>query len=128
MRIQKIKDEELEPLKIASLPNRPTAPEEYGGVGYSAKDMKGAFDRLPLFLAGKFNELLEDIEAEGEDSIAYAIKIGLGESISLRDFIDWFSTGQILAFIPTGEESLAAFLTALRRDVDKCLNALEEKK
>ena len=86
--------------------------------------MKDAFDRLPLYLAGKFNELLEDIEAEGEDSIAYAIKIGLGENISLRDFINWFSTGQILAFIPAGGESLAAFLTDLRKDVDKCLDAL----
>ena len=124
MKAQKISTEQIEGLRVASLPNRPTAPEEYGGVGYSAKEMKEAFDRLPLFLLEKFNELVDDISAEGEDSIAHQIKIGLGNQISLRDFIDWFSSGVILSFIPVAEETLAHFLANLRRDLDRCLKEL----
>ncbi len=58
-----ITEEELEPLKVASLPTRPTAPEYFGGLGYSAKNMKEAFDRLPLFLAEVLNSLIEDVRA-----------------------------------------------------------------
>ncbi len=125
MKAKIIKNEEIESLKVAALPNRPTAPEEYGGSGFSAREMKEAFDRLPLYLMEKYNELISDIEAEGEDSVAHSIKIGLGEKISLRDFIDWFSNGKILSFIPAGDGNLAQFLTQLRADVDECLARLE---
>ncbi len=124
MKAKTIKNEEIEALKVASLPNRPTAPEEYGGVGFSAREMKEAFDRLPLYLLERYNELIDDISAEGEDSVAHAIKIGLGESVSLRDFIDWFSSGKILAFIPVADGNLAYYLVNLRKDIDRCLDEL----
>ena len=124
MKAKTIKNEEIEALKVASLPNRPTAPEEYGGVGFSAREMKEAFDRLPLYLLERYNELIDDISAEGEDSVAHAIKIGLGESVSLRDFIDWFSSGKILAFIPVADGNLAYYLANLRKDIDRCLDEL----
>lgn len=124
MKAQKITDEEIEQLKVANLPNRPTAPEEYGGAGFSAKEMKEAFDRLPLYVMGKYNDLVDDITAEGEDSISGTIKIGLGEDITLRDFISWFSDGRILTFIPAGGENLALYLAGIRKDVDNCLDVL----
>ncbi len=124
MKAQKITDEEIEQLKISNLPNRPTAPEEYGGAGYSAKEMKEAFDRLPLYVMEKYNDLVDDITAEGEDSVSNAIKIGLGEDITLRDFIDWFSDGRILSYIPAGGETLALYLASIRKDVDNCLDVL----
>ncbi|MBQ2794308.1 MAG: hypothetical protein IJF05_06405 [Clostridia bacterium] len=125
MKAKTITDEEVELLKVASLPNRPTAPEEYGGSGFSAREMKEAFDRLPLYLMQRFNELIDDISAEGADSVAHAIKVGLGEEVSLRDFIDWFGSGKILAYIPVGDGNLAYFLANLRKDIDRCLEKLE---
>jgi len=63
MNTNRITAEELEPLKVASLPTRPTAPEYYGGLGYTAKDMKEAFDKLPLFIAEVLNSLIDDTRA-----------------------------------------------------------------
>lgn len=124
MKAQTILTEDIEALKVSSLPNRPTAPEEYGGVGFSAKQMKEAFDALPLYIIERFNELIDDIVTEGEDSISHVIKVGLGEEVSLYDFADWFYDGRILSFIPYGGTTLADFLDALRNDVDRCINEL----
>jgi hypothetical protein len=49
--------------KISSLPTRPTAPTAFGGKGYSATEMKEAFDRLPLYVAERLNSLIDDIES-----------------------------------------------------------------
>ena len=51
MKTTKILDSEIANLKISSLPSRPTAPTAFGGNGYSAKEMKEFFDKLPLFIA-----------------------------------------------------------------------------
>ncbi len=61
MNTQNISDAEIEELKISNLPTRPTAPEHYGGAGYTARDMKAAFDRLPLFIVERLNSLIEDV-------------------------------------------------------------------
>lgn len=63
MNTQTILDSEIEEIKIANLPTRPTAPEHYGGKGYTAKDMKEAFDRLPLFIIERLNSLIDDVRA-----------------------------------------------------------------
>ena len=61
MNTEKITDSEIEQLKVASLPSRPTAPPSFGGRGYTAKEMKEAFDKLPLFIIGRLNSLIDDI-------------------------------------------------------------------
>ena len=58
-----ISQEEISALKIENLPTRPTAPEYFGGLGYSARDMKAAFDRLPLFIIEVLNSLIEDVKS-----------------------------------------------------------------
>ena len=59
---KKISDSETESLKIASLPTRPTAPTAFGGKGYTATEMKEAFDKLPMRIIKEFNSLIEEIE------------------------------------------------------------------
>ena len=48
MYTSKILDSEISGLKVASLPTRPTAPQSFGGKGFTAAEMKAAFDKLPL--------------------------------------------------------------------------------
>ena len=79
MKAKKITEKEIKGLKVASLPTRPTAPASLGGKGYTAKEMKEAFDRLPTYIIERFNLLISDIEAVGEDSLAGAIKTDLME-------------------------------------------------
>ena len=62
MNTKKITDSEIESLKVASLPTRPTAPTAFGGKGYTATEMKQAFDKLPLRIIEGFNSLIGEIE------------------------------------------------------------------
>ncbi len=74
MNTKKITESEIEELKVASLPTRPTAPTAFGGKGYSATEMKEAFDRLPLYTIDRLNSLIEDIECGNVSEL-----ISLGE-------------------------------------------------
>ena len=62
MNTRKITESDIAPLKISSLPTRPTAPTAFGGKGYTATEMKEAFDKLPLKIIESFNSLIDDIE------------------------------------------------------------------
>ena len=62
MNTKKILDSEIESLSVASLPTRPTAPTAFGGSGYTASEMKAAFDMLPLRIIEGFNSLITEIE------------------------------------------------------------------
>lgn len=62
MLTKKILDSEIESLKVASLPTRPTAPTAFGGKGYTSTEMKAAFDKLPLRIIEEFNTLVGEIE------------------------------------------------------------------
>lgn len=63
MTTQKITDAEIASLRIAALPTRPTAPSAFGGRGYTAEEMKAAFDRLPLFIIQRLNALIDEMDA-----------------------------------------------------------------
>ena len=64
MNTQKITESEIEDIKIASLPTRPTMPQAYGGIGYSSKDMKEAFDAADTDKSGtlEYDEYCEIIK------------------------------------------------------------------
>ena len=70
MNTKKITDSEIESLKVASLPTRPTAPTAFGGKGYTATQMKEAFDKLPLRIISEFNLLIDEI---GNGALAEAL-------------------------------------------------------
>lgn len=124
MRTKTITDQEIERLKVASLPTRPTAPTALGGRGYSARDMKEAFDKLPLFIIERLNQLISDLTLEGEDGVAGVIPTGICEDFSLYDLFSEIGDGRILSRIPVGEESLALKICEIERRL--CL--LEDSK
>lgn len=123
MKANKILDSEIKDLKISSLPTRPTAAVQTGGKGYSSAEMKAAFDRLPLFIIERFNMLIEDIGAIGEDSIAAEIKTGITDTHSLNDLFCDITSGRLLTYLNAGECSLAMLLI----DIQERLTRLEEK-
>ena len=121
MKTTKITDTEIRELKISSLPSRPTAPTAFGGKGFSAVDMKAAFDRLPLFIISKFNSLIEDISAlpSGEDSLLRAIPSGLSEGHTLADMLLDISSGGFASYLSVGEDTLISKLLSLKEAIDE---------
>jgi hypothetical protein len=73
MTCKKITDSEISERLVASLPTRPNAPISFGGRGFSAAEMKSAFDRLGLLIAERFNALLDDIQS---GSLAAELRVG----------------------------------------------------
>ena len=79
MSIRTINNSDYKNLLISNLPTRPNAsPSNFGGGGLSANQMKKAYDATPLFIIGRFNELIDYINGTGDprlaDDILNAIK------------------------------------------------------
>ena len=115
MNATKILDSEIAGLKIASLPSRPTAPTSFGGKGYTASDMKAAFDKLPLFIIERFNTLIEDISSEGEMSLAAEIPTGIRDEHSLSEL-----------FLDIKSGALSGYMQALGHNLDDLLSGIIE--
>jgi len=123
MKATKITNADIAPLRLTSLPSRPTAPKAYGGLGYTAAQMKAAFDAFPMFLANKFNALMTDITATGENSMAAAMKTGISSGHTLNDMFLDVKNGGFASYLDVGGRSLLAALAEL----ETRLAALEEK-
>ena len=124
MNTSKIEDSDIASLKISSLPTRPTAPAAFGGKGYTATEMKEAFDRLPLYIIERFNRLVDDIFADKDDSISTAMKTGINESHTLCDLFDDILSGELANYLTVFGESLSSYLGKMRTDVDNILSKL----
>ena len=114
MKTKKITDEEIAEIRVSSLPTRPTAPSSFGGRGFTAAEIKSAFDRLPAFIIERFNSLLTDIESVGEDSISSAIKTGLSDGHSLCDMLSDIGNGNFANYLSVGDGSLASELAQIK--------------
>ncbi len=114
MKATTITDAEISDKLVASLPTRPTAPTSFGGRGFSAKEMKEAFDALPLLIKDRLNLLLENISAEGEDSIAYSIRTGMGVGYTLADLCRDLKSGAFLNTVYIDGESLSSLLRRIK--------------
>ena len=119
MKAQKIEEKEIKELKVSSLPTRPTSPAHLGGRDFGPREMKAAFDRLPLYIIDSFNRLIEDIEAVGEDSLAGAIKTGLYQGHSLAALFSDIQNGSILSYVGYNGSTLAEELAAQRARLDR---------
>lgn len=117
MNATKITDTELNEAKVASLPTRPTSPTAFGGNGYTAAEMKAAFDRLPLLLAERYNLLLEDIAALGENSLADSVPTGLFEEHTLADLFCDIQNGNLASYFRIGNQTLYSILSRLMTEV-----------
>ena len=122
MNTTKILAEDIKNLKVAAMPARPPAPTAFGGSGYTAAEVKAAFDRLPLYIAEKFNSLLDDIAALGDGSLAAEIPTGLGDSHSLSELFRDVENGNFASYMHVGDATLAAAIAELKERI----SAIEE--
>ena len=122
----KITESDLASRKVASLPSRPTAPTAFGGKGYTSAQMKEAFDKLPLFLAEKFNSLLDDIEASGTGSLIASLPTGLAPGHTVRDFFLDVMSGDALSYLSDENgRTLDGLLNGIRTELDAIEEALD---
>lgn len=119
---KKITQAEAAEAKISSLPTRPNAPSALGGKGYSAEEMKAAFDRFPALIAERLNALIDDMLSYGEDSAAAAIPSGIAEGHTLYDLFLDITSGAMSDYLalPDGE-NLSGFCEKTARAIGKII-------
>jgi hypothetical protein len=123
MKAKKILNSDIKDIRIASLPSRPTAPKSHGGEGYSAKQMKEAFDKLPLYVVERYNELIDDITDEGSDSLAYSIPSGIKDGHTLGGLFDDVKSGELATYFSFLGKSLLSHVLSIYVELD----ALKER-
>lgn len=127
MKTKKLSDREIQATRISSLPTRPTAPSSLGGRGYTSKEMKEAFDRLPLLIIERFNLLLDDIKAVGDESILKEIPTSIKEGHSLYDLISDIKNGNLASYLNVGNTSLAERLAGIEKRLSEIETSLKIK-
>lgn len=128
MKAKKIYNSDIAKLLVSSLPSRPTAPRDMGGMGYGATEMKAAFDKLPLYIVEHYNALISDVEALGDSSLAAAIPTGIKEEHSLRDLFEDIRTGELAAYFGILGKSLLSHLISIYAEIDAIKEMLREGK
>ncbi|MBR6545526.1 MAG: hypothetical protein IKT72_01155 [Clostridia bacterium] len=113
MRIEKFTESELFSAGVSSLSNRPTAPYAFGGEGMTPSALRERFDRLPRLIAERLNLLIglfdrtPSLDDPAGDSLAEALRSGLGGEHSLADFFRELLSGEAAGYIRVGDFSLA---------------------
>ena len=125
MNTKRIIADDIEDIKVSSLPSRPTAPAAFGGKGYTASQMKAAFDRLPLFIIERFNSLIDDICAEGEGSLAADIPTGIADGHTLSTLFSDLLNGETAKYLSLGKTSLSQYADENDEKIGEILNDLE---
>lgn len=118
MKSTKILNSEIEELKISSLPTKPTAPKSLGGAGYTSKEMKEAFDKLPLFIVERFNSLIEDINDYGDDSLASSVATGIKDGHTLTNLFTDITSGEMATYFTIFGESLLSHILGIKSEID----------
>lgn len=118
MKAKKIYNSDIAKLLVSSLPSRPTAPKDMGGMGYGATEMKAAFDKLPLYIVERFNALISDVEALGDNSLAAAIPTGIKEDHNLHTLFEDIRTGELAAYFGILGKSLLSHLITIYAEID----------
>lgn len=114
MNSKKIFYEEIAPLLVSSLPTRPGASAAFGGGGLSSAEIKQAFDKLPMLLVSRYNELIDDIRSTGNTSLAGEILTGIEGTHSLSDMFSDITNGNFASYLDVGGESLASVLAKIK--------------
>ena len=118
MKAKTILYDDIADIRISSLPSHPTAPRALGGMGYSSKEMKAAFDKLPLCIIERYNALIEDIGDVGEDSLAAAVPTGIKKRHTLSNLFDDIVSGELATYFNIFGESLISHLISIKNDID----------
>ena len=125
MKAKKILNSDVKDILISSLPSRPTAPRALGGRGFGASEMKEAFDKLPLYIIERYNELIEDVTDVGDDSLAAAIPSGIKEGHTLRDLFADVKSGELAAHLTVLGKSLLSHVLSLYSEIDTLKRRLD---
>ena len=124
MNTKKITDGEIADLRVASLPTRPTAPFEFGGKGYTALQMKRAFDKLPVFIVERLNLLIDDISSEPTSSISANMQTGIYDGHTLAGMFSDVKSGAFASYLAVFDTTLTEYLHSLRADITKIADTL----
>lgn len=116
MKAKAVTEAEMAPLRVASLPTRPTAPAAFGGKGYTAKEMKEAFDRLPELAIERINDLIDDV---GSGELAKSLATGITAAPTLAKLLSDLESGSLASYMGVFGTTLAAYLSKMREDVDE---------
>lgn len=116
--IEEITKEKVNELSVSSLPTRPTAPTSSGGAGFSAKEMKNAFDALTLHVIEKFNELIRAIKDTGESSLLSEIPSGLSDGHTLLDMLEDITSGDFVSYVNVRGKSLATRISEMESTLE----------
>lgn len=103
---EKITDAQIAELSVSSLPTRPNAPSAFGGRGFSADEMKAAFDRLPRLVAERLNSLIDDISATPDTSVSSDILTGISEAHTLARLFSDITDGSFASYLKVGDYTL----------------------
>ncbi len=125
MKATKITNGDIADKTVASLPTRPTLPSAFGGKGYTAEQVKEAFDKLPLYIIEKFNELIDDIKGTEGGTIADAMLTGIMDGHTLLSLFEDIKTGAFSAYLTVPDGNLAEYLLKLRRDIDTIATSIK---
>ncbi len=117
MKATKISDSEISSMKVSALPTRPCAPVHFGGKGYTAAEVKEAFDKLPLYIIQKYNDLIDDLNGEAGESIADAIPTGIEEGHKLSDMLADIANGSFADYILINGKPLPEVILKIRQDI-----------
>ena len=116
MKATKILKTETEPISVSALPTRPTAPTALGGGGYSSRELKAAFDKLPLLIVERFNALLDDIS---DGSLVEEIQTGIKNGLTLGQLFRDIKNGNLASYFEINGESLATHLALLNLRISR---------
>ena len=125
MKAKKIQNSDIEHILISSLPTHPTAPRSLGGRGYSASEMKEAFDRLPLYIIEHYTALIGDVHSFGENSLASAVPSGIKDGHTLHNLFEDIKSGELAAYFGILGKSLLSHLITIYAEIDALKNKIE---
>lgn len=116
MKTKRITEKEMTPLRIASLPSRPTAPSSFGGKGYTSTEMKEAFDKLPNLIAERLNSLIEDV-SDTANGVSASIPTSIAANHTLKNMFYDITSGSFAEYLAVPGGYLSEVLTAITEEL-----------
>lgn len=95
--IKKITADEVYPVSMRRLGDRPNSSSAQGRGGMSSAELKGFMDKYPELVKERLNELIDMCNADSKDGIAKAIKTPVINPETGNEFslYDWFAYAKI---------------------------------
>ena len=111
MSIEKISDAARDAASVGALADRPQATERDGYSGMTPTQLKAAFDALPKLNTAKINEIIDLINGESTESLAYLLQTPVeyqGNTMTLYEFLAAIQGGGFGDIAMIGSRTLSA--------------------